>query len=77
MTTLEKVRLSRSIVGEAEADALRRVVLQDGKKIDEPVIPKVDMPDPTVDAITALSARVAALEERSRRAESTHGTAPL
>ncbi len=54
-----------------------RVVLQDGKKIEEPVIPKVDMPDPTVDAIIALSARVAALEEQARRAESTHGTAPL
>jgi serine O-acetyltransferase len=53
-----------------------RVVLQDGKKIEEPVIPQVDMPDPTVDAITALAARVEALEARDR-AESSHGTAAL
>ncbi|MDQ6767773.1 MAG: serine O-acetyltransferase [Candidatus Eremiobacteraeota bacterium] len=53
-----------------------RVVLQDGKKVEEPVIPQVDMPDPTVDAIAALTARVEALEE-TRRAESSHGTAAL
>lgn len=54
-----------------------RVVLQDGKKVEEPVIPRVDMPDPTVDAIAALSTRIEALEERARDAESRHGTAPL
>jgi len=54
-----------------------RVVLQDGKKVEEPVIPKVDMPDPTVDAIAALSTRIEALEERVRDTESRHGTAPL
>jgi len=54
-----------------------RVVLQDGKKIEEPIIPTVDMPDPTVDAIAALSTRIEVLEERVRDAESRHGTAPL
>jgi serine O-acetyltransferase len=58
-----------------------RVVLQDGKKVDEPIIPQVDMPDPNVQAISALGARIEALEERVRKAESaaqsTHGTAPL
>jgi serine O-acetyltransferase len=54
-----------------------RVVLQDGKRVEEPVIPKVDMPDPTVDAIAALSTRIEALEERVRDAESRHGAAPL
>jgi serine O-acetyltransferase len=53
------------------------VVSQDGKKVEEPVIPQVDMPDPTVDAITALTARIEALEEQSKRAESTHGTPTL
>jgi serine O-acetyltransferase len=54
-----------------------RVVFQDGKKVEEPVIPQVDMPDPTVDAITALNARVDALEAQVRRTESSHGATPL
>ena len=62
-----------------------RVVLQDGKRIPESTTPKVDMPDPMVDAIAALSARVDELERQSRSApgdqgrsaESNHGTAAL
>jgi serine O-acetyltransferase len=54
-----------------------RVVLQDGKRITETVIPQVDMPDPTVDAIATLSARIDALEARVRDAQSTHGATPL
>src|SRR5579872_562210 len=41
-----------------------RVVFQDGKKVEEPIIPQVDMPDPTVDAIAAINARLDALEGR-------------
>lgn len=52
-----------------------KIVFQDGKKIEEPAIPQVDMPDPTVDAITGLAARIEALEDQERRAESSHGTA--
>ena len=54
-----------------------RVVLQDGKKVEEPVIPQVDMPDPTVDAIAALAQRVESLEAQTRRTENPHGAAPL
>lgn len=54
-----------------------RLVLVDGKKVEEPVIPQVEMPDPTVEAITALSARVDALEAQLRRAPSGHGTPTL
>jgi serine O-acetyltransferase len=54
-----------------------RVVFRDGKKVEEPVIPQVDMPDPTIDAITALTARIDALEARARREESHHGPPPL
>ena len=54
-----------------------RVVLQDGKRVEEPAVPKVDMPDPTVDAIAALTTRVEGLEERVRDSESSHGTATL
>lgn len=59
-----------------------RVVLQDGKKVDEPIIPQVDMPDPNVEAITALTARIEALEtklarQESSHQESNHGTATL
>ncbi len=54
-----------------------RIVLQDGKRVEEPVIPTVDMPDPMVDALNAMNSRIEALEAQARRAESTHGTAPL
>jgi len=54
-----------------------RVVLQDGKRIAETMVPQVDMPDPTVDAIAALKARVDALESRVRDVQNTHGATPL
>jgi serine O-acetyltransferase len=54
-----------------------KVVFQDGKRVENQAIPQVDMPDPTVDAIAALNVRIEALEEQARRAESSHGAAPL
>jgi serine O-acetyltransferase len=54
-----------------------RVVLQDGKRITETVSPQVDMPDPTVDAIATLGARIDALEARVRDVQGTHGATPL
>lgn len=54
-----------------------RIVLQDGKKVAETVVPQVDMPDPTVDAIAALTARIDALEARARAAERSHGASAL
>jgi serine O-acetyltransferase len=54
-----------------------RIVLQDGKKVAETVVPQVDMPDPTVDAIAALTARIDALEARARAAEPSHGASAL
>ncbi|HLJ85099.1 MAG TPA: serine O-acetyltransferase [Candidatus Eremiobacteraceae bacterium] len=47
-----------------------RVVFQNGKKVEEPVIPHVDMPDPEDDAIKALTRRIEALEARDRSEES-------
>lgn len=41
-----------------------RVVFVDGKKVEEPVIPQVDMPDPTSEQIAAMAARLDALEAR-------------
>ncbi len=41
-----------------------RVVFVDGKKVEEPVIPQVDMPDPTSEQIAAMAARLDALEGR-------------
>ena len=54
-----------------------RVVMRDGKRIAEPIIPQVDMPDPEVEDVAKLTARIDALEERIRRAEGQHGTTPL
>lgn len=54
-----------------------RVVMQDGRRIAEPIIPQVDMPDPEVEDIAALTRRIDALEERIRRTEGQHGTTPL
>ena len=55
-----------------------RVVMRDGKRIDEPVVPQVDMPDPEVEDMANLSARIDALEARMRRSEQQqHGTSPL
>ncbi len=53
-----------------------RLVFVDGKKIEEPIIPQVDMPDPTIEALGALNARIDALEMR-RGAESSHGSPTL
>jgi serine O-acetyltransferase len=55
-----------------------RVVMQNGKRIQELVNPQVDMPDPEVEDIAALTARLDALESRIRRSEQQqHGTSPL
>jgi len=54
-----------------------RVVFQDGKKVEEPIIPQVDMPDPTTDALAAVSARLDALEARANALEPRHGTPTL
>jgi len=54
-----------------------RVVMQDGKRVAEPIIPQVDMPDPEVEDIAALTARIDALEARIRSAEGQHGTSAL
>lgn len=54
-----------------------RVVLQDGKRVTEPIIPQVDMPDPEVEDVAALTARLDALEARIRRTEGQHGSTPL
>ncbi len=54
-----------------------RIVLQDGKKVAETVVPQVDMPDPTVDAIAALTARIEALEAHARASETSHGASAL
>ena len=55
-----------------------RVVMQDGQRIAEPIIPQVDMPDPEIEDIAAVTARLDALEARLRRAEQQqHGTSTL
>ena len=54
-----------------------RVVMQDGKRVAEPIIPQVDMPDPEVEDIAALTARIDALEARIRSTEGQHGTSAL
>ncbi|HET9343887.1 MAG TPA: serine O-acetyltransferase [Candidatus Eremiobacteraceae bacterium] len=54
-----------------------RVVMQDGKRVAEPIIPQVDMPDPEVEDIAALTARIDALEARIRTTEGQHGTSAL
>ena len=55
-----------------------RVVVQGGKRVDDPSIPQVDMPDPEIEDFAALSARIDALESRIRRAEQQqHGTSAL
>ncbi len=53
-----------------------RLVFVDGKKVEEPIIPQVDMPDPTIEALAALNARIDALEMR-RSTESSHGSPTL
>ncbi|MBC5825355.1 MAG: serine O-acetyltransferase [Candidatus Eremiobacteraeota bacterium] len=54
-----------------------RVVYKDGKKVAEPVIPRVEMPDPNADAVAALARRIESLEEQVRELERRHGTASL
>jgi serine O-acetyltransferase len=53
-----------------------RIVYQDGKPV-EPVLPRVDMPDPEADAIAALQVRVEALESSLRKFEEPDGTPTL
>ena len=49
------------------------VVLQDGMKVVEAVIPHVDMPDPEDEAIQALARRIDALEAKTRSEEQYGG----
>lgn len=53
-----------------------RVVFVDGKKVEEPLIPQVDMPDPTSEQLVALNARLDALETKLRT-QTPHGSATL
>jgi serine O-acetyltransferase len=53
-----------------------RVIYQDGKPA-EPVLPRVDMPDPEADAIAALQQRVEALEMGVRKLEEPDGSKTL
>ena len=53
-----------------------RVVFVDGKKVEEPIIPQVDMPDPTSEQIVAMTARLDALEARLET-QAPHGSATL
>lgn len=54
-----------------------RVVYQAGRKLEEPVIPQVDMPDPTIEALSALADRVSALEASLAAREPEHGAPSL
>jgi serine O-acetyltransferase len=53
-----------------------RVVFVDGQKVEEPVIPQVDMPDPTSEQLLAIAARLDVLEERLGT-QTPHGSATL
>ncbi|HZV78832.1 MAG TPA: serine O-acetyltransferase [Candidatus Binatus sp.] len=53
-----------------------RVIYQNGKPA-EPVLPRVDMPDPEGDAIAALAQRVEALENLARKLEEADGSTTL
>ncbi|HME82782.1 MAG TPA: serine O-acetyltransferase [Candidatus Eremiobacteraceae bacterium] len=53
-----------------------RVIYQDGKPA-EPLLPRVDMPDPEADAIAALQQRVEALEMGLRKLEEPDGSKTL
>ena len=53
-----------------------RIIYQDGRQI-EPLIPRVEMPDPEADAIAALQARLDAVETQVRKLEAPDGTPTL
>ncbi len=54
-----------------------RVVMQNGRRVEDTIIPQVEMPDPEVEDVAALTARIDALEARIRAAEQQHGASPL
>ena len=55
-----------------------RVVMQDGRRVEEAGVPQVEMPNPEIEDIAAVTARLDALEARLRRAEEQqHGASPL
>jgi serine O-acetyltransferase len=55
-----------------------RVVIQDGQRVSHPVDAQVDMPDPEIEDIAAVTARLDALESELRRIErQQHGTSTL
>jgi serine O-acetyltransferase len=54
-----------------------RVILKDGKRLEESVIPKVDMPDPTAETIALLSQRIEALEQRLAEQERQRGASSI
>jgi serine O-acetyltransferase len=53
-----------------------RIIYQDGKQV-EPLIPRVEMPDPEADAIAALQTRLDALETQVRKLEAPDGSPTL
>ena len=55
-----------------------RVVMRDGKRVTQPLGPQLDLPDPEVEDIAAVTARLDALEMHLRRVEQgQHGTSTL
>ena len=54
-----------------------RVVMRGGRRIEESIVPQVEMPDPEVEDVAKISARIDALDERIRGAEQSHGASPL
>jgi serine O-acetyltransferase len=55
-----------------------RVVMQDGKRVAHPVEAQLDLPDPEVEDIAAVTARIDALEAQIRRLEQQqHGASTL
>jgi serine O-acetyltransferase len=54
-----------------------RIVLQEGKKVEETGAPQVDMPDPMTEAIASLTSRIEALEAHEHEREQVRGTSTL
>ena len=54
-----------------------RIVMQEGRRLEEAAAPQLDLPDPTSEAIAALANRVEALEHRLREREEARGTPTL